>query len=344
MKICVVDDEQEVRESIIRKCKGLDMDLEVLDAGFGKQALEFVLQQRPDLVLLDIHMPTMSGLELVQCLKRDLPMTQSVFVSGYNDFEYARQAIRLEISDYLLKPVDEDELFAVIQKAEQRLYGQMTNDWNEIISELKRSFVDLRNIHFHSPALWCNSSVSKTVVLRNMKDTGKAAKEILSFDDDVVGGVSIVDCSEEDPSPSFNSREQFCEFYLSVRNHWFEEGSYKLSGRGIAATIADAHRLLETESLTHLSLGWVAERLEIHPITLSKYYKIHQGISFVDALIVRKLKTACQRLLETELKVQEICKESGYGDEQFFTKQFKKKYGVTPNEFRKRHRSKNDGN
>ena len=343
MKICIVDDEREVREGIIRKCRAIGRNLEVLDAGFGRQALEFVLRHRPDLVLMDILMPGMNGLQLLQHIKPILPRVQVVFVSGYSDFEYARQAIRLEISDYLLKPVDEDDLLKVIRKAEQKLFEDMSTDWNNIISELNRSYVDIGNVRHHSPTLWFNSSVPKAIVLRNSDDhADMAGKEVVSFDDRVVGCVSVVTCTEEGPN-IFVSSSEFCEVYLWMRNKWFEDGTYDPSAKDASSSIAAAHRLMEAASLAHLSLGWVAEQLKIHPITLSKQYKLQTGTSFVDAVIARKLKTACQLLMETDMKIQDICREAGYGDDQFFARQFKKKYGVTPYEFRKRHRHKPEG-
>lgn len=87
----------------------------------GLEALQQVRDHRPQIVLADIRMPGMNGLELMHTVSAELPHTQGIFMSGYADFSYAREAIRQEALAYLLKPVDPGELAEALERARRRL-------------------------------------------------------------------------------------------------------------------------------------------------------------------------------------------------------------------------------
>lgn len=86
------------------------------EAEDGEQALKRILSLEPELVVSDIRMPEMDGLKLLEEIRKHKLNTQVIFVSGYTDFEYARQAIRYGCIGYLIKPVNEDELLQCLQK------------------------------------------------------------------------------------------------------------------------------------------------------------------------------------------------------------------------------------
>lgn len=93
----------------------------VATADNGAEALEKIGAVKPDVVLTDIKMPVMDGIELVKTLHTDYPEIYSVFVSGYQDFAYAREAIQSRVLDYLLKPVDPEQLHELLNKLAVRL-------------------------------------------------------------------------------------------------------------------------------------------------------------------------------------------------------------------------------
>ena len=79
-------------------------------AANGKEALAYALEKKPDIIITDIQMPGLTGLELIEQLKPELPDTSFVIISGYQEFEYAKQAIRFGVDDYLLKQIKEKEI------------------------------------------------------------------------------------------------------------------------------------------------------------------------------------------------------------------------------------------
>ncbi|SFE84497.1 two-component system, response regulator YesN [Paenibacillus catalpae] len=117
-RVLIIDDEEPLREAIriLGDWKGLGVS-EVLEATDGKRGLELIAQQPIDLVMVDMKMPGMSGAELLQVLERDYPDLPAIVISGYNDFEYTRQAIRSKVVDYLLKPINRHDLNAALRKA-----------------------------------------------------------------------------------------------------------------------------------------------------------------------------------------------------------------------------------
>ena len=105
-RIILVDDEEEVRKSIIRKIKWEENGFLVVgDAENGEDALEKIEALEPDLILTDIRMPYMDGLTLAERVRQKYPSMKIVIFSGYDDFEYAKQAIKLNVTEYILKPV-----------------------------------------------------------------------------------------------------------------------------------------------------------------------------------------------------------------------------------------------
>ena len=91
------------------------------EAANGKDALNLVIKHRPDLIITDIRMPEMDGLALLEVIRSLSIHSLAIIISGYNDFQYAQQAIRYGVSDYLLKPIDENELYECILNCKKKL-------------------------------------------------------------------------------------------------------------------------------------------------------------------------------------------------------------------------------
>ncbi len=116
-KVMIVDDEKYVRLGIKGDTDWALIGCEVVgEASNGKEALEVAGQVQPDLVISDIRMPQMDGIEFTEKLLERFPDTKVIFLTAYSEFEYARQAVRLGVSDYLLKPFQDGELEAAIQR------------------------------------------------------------------------------------------------------------------------------------------------------------------------------------------------------------------------------------
>lgn len=136
-RVLMVDDEEDIRVGIIRKMdwEGLGFCL-VGQAENGREALELAEQLHPDLILTDIKMPFMDGLTLCKKLIPLLPAAKFVVFSGFDQFDYAKQAISIHVSEYVLKPINAAELSAVLTKLKQQLDAERDQQRN---MELLRS-------------------------------------------------------------------------------------------------------------------------------------------------------------------------------------------------------------
>lgn len=120
--IVVADDEEELRKAILRKIDWEAIGFQVVgEAENGVEALEMVEKMEPDLLLTDIRMPFISGIELARQVREIRPATQIVFLSGFDDFSYAQQAIQYNIISYLLKPISMAELTEELIKIKQKV-------------------------------------------------------------------------------------------------------------------------------------------------------------------------------------------------------------------------------
>ena len=117
-RILLVDDETDVRESIARMIDWDTQGFSLCGCAAGSlEALEMADELLPDVVMTDICMPYIDGLELIRRLRKVHPAMQFVIVSGYDDFSYAQQAVQLHVMDYLLKPYNEQELVFAVEDA-----------------------------------------------------------------------------------------------------------------------------------------------------------------------------------------------------------------------------------
>lgn len=145
-KILLVDDEAGVREGIRRRIAWQEHGFDCVgDYENGFEALEAAERLAPDVVLTDINMPFMDGLELTRQLAERCPHTKVIILTGFDDFDYAQQAVKLKATDFILKPITASELTAVLQKVRGELDAE----------KLRRENLDLlkRQLHESLPLL-----------------------------------------------------------------------------------------------------------------------------------------------------------------------------------------------
>ena len=118
--VIVAEDEELLLTNLVQKIQKADPDFQVAGtAQTGDQALALIEKLSPDLVVTDIRMPVMDGITLLTKVREQFPFTKFIITSGFSDFEYAKKAITLKVSDYLLKPVDSEELKEALSKIKQ---------------------------------------------------------------------------------------------------------------------------------------------------------------------------------------------------------------------------------
>lgn len=129
LKVIIADDEERVCRLVQVLADWDTLGMEVVGtASNGLQALELVKKLRPDILITDIRMPGCYGLELIEHAKESLPQLEIIIISGYAHFEYAQSAIKHGVGDYLLKPIQKQELMATLKKLGDRCRARKASD------------------------------------------------------------------------------------------------------------------------------------------------------------------------------------------------------------------------
>jgi len=131
VNILIVDDEEEIREMLVRHFTFLDYNVEM--AGNGVEAIQVLNQKRIDVVITDILMPGMNGVELLEHIQNDAPMIHTIVITGYVTLENALSCMRLGAESFIFKPLEDlSELEEAVKKAEDSM-----KTWQRKLRELR---------------------------------------------------------------------------------------------------------------------------------------------------------------------------------------------------------------
>ena len=117
-KVLIADDNALIRKSIIKRIPWQKLDMECVgEAENGKETAQLIEKLQPDIVITDIKMPVADGFFAIEATKDRFPSTQFIIISGYDDFAYLKQSIQFQVLNYILKPIDTEELIESLKKA-----------------------------------------------------------------------------------------------------------------------------------------------------------------------------------------------------------------------------------
>ncbi|MFP4977898.1 response regulator [Paenibacillus sp. CN-4] len=151
-KLILAEDEEEVREGIVQQIDWAAYGFEVPEhAENGREAAEMIDRLLPDVVVTDIQMPFMNGLQLAEWIRSKHPDTKIIILTGYDEFEYAQKAIKLQIDEYILKPFSTQELIDVILKVKSQIETEIAAKENiHVLSEHYRKSLPVLREQFLS--------------------------------------------------------------------------------------------------------------------------------------------------------------------------------------------------
>lgn len=351
VKLFLVEDEAIIREGIR---DGVDWSAHALDfvgdAPDGEIALGQIRKLRPDIVITDIRMPFMDGLELSRHIREELPDTEIIVLSGHEEFSYAKECISIGVSDYLLKPISREDLLEKVDEIADRVRARLnpieeiegsgiTTEVKEKIIEFLRfgaedeidGFLDWLENNIGEESL--KSQVFRQYVTMDFYLTVKGYLDEIAVDDETKE--LIAKRTETNDITKFGGTpEQAREFVRdlladTVKARQIQRGSRQ--SETVDKVIRYVHENYKDEDL---SLNQVAEYVGFSANHLSTVFHQEYGQSFVKYLTDYRMNKAKKLLVETNMRQSEICYEVGYKDPHYFSSIFKKTQGVTPTQYR----------
>jgi two-component system, response regulator YesN len=170
LKVLIADDEPNIREGIRYSIDWHGIGMEVVaEAEDGEEALELALEYEVDVLLADLNMPIMNGLTLIKNIRENLQKCRVVIISGHDEFSYAQEALRLEVEDYILKPIKPDSLTEVLKKVRNKLQTQTA----------QRKYLEIASNHISQNTLLIQERFCRNWVEGNL--TNGKIKEQLDF-------------------------------------------------------------------------------------------------------------------------------------------------------------------
>ena len=143
-KILLVDDEEDIRDVLGMTLS--DMGYQVLTAANGKTAWETFLSEKPPIVLTDIKMPVMDGIELLQCIKRENPEAEVIMITGHGDMDLAIKSLKHRATDFITKPINVDALEISLKRVEEKIITRkQLQQYTENLERLIREKTELQD-------------------------------------------------------------------------------------------------------------------------------------------------------------------------------------------------------
>lgn len=138
--VLIVDDEQIICRGLRQTVPWHELGAKVIGEAYdGEEALEMIEQMDIDLVISDVKMPIMNGLELAENIAARHSHISMIIISGYDEFNYAKRALQYKVSDYLLKPVDIGELLKLVKKIQKETMQEKRREWHYSINQVLTS-------------------------------------------------------------------------------------------------------------------------------------------------------------------------------------------------------------
>jgi two-component system response regulator YesN len=129
--LIIADDEEIIRQGLLT-IQWEKRDIELLGIGSnGNEAIQLIRETQPDIVLTDIRMPGLDGIELARIIRSEFPQTKVILLTAHHDFEYARSAIQIGVTDFILKPANEEEILSVMDHAIKEIEVEMERENRE---------------------------------------------------------------------------------------------------------------------------------------------------------------------------------------------------------------------
>lgn len=347
MKALIVDDDKYVWMGL-RKLIPWDSVhfTEVLWAENGSLAYDTSMKTHPDLIITDVKMPIMNGIDLCKKISESDIETYVIMLSAYDDFEFARAALKYNVKDYILKPLDEESIKQLITKIElivsehQRkqdfrriVYSKELS--NRIANSLKESNIDDIILLFQ------HDLPSMQLEQNEFKDCGLLLIDLLFDYLEKIGycGNETINKKRADAVEYVLNTKIFTDIFDYTYNLYLdilESHSAKRPGGNLLVNEMCLY-VHKNYMKANLSVAKIANDLHIAPGYAGPLFKKHMNVRLNTYLNNLRIEESCNLLKDISLKVSNVGEMVGIPDTNHFCKLFKKLKGISPTEYRHIH-------
>lgn len=355
--ILLVDDSDIERNGLKRLLERSEYEVEVTEACDGEKAWEQVRECAPDIIFTDIRMPIMDGIDLLGLVKNFNADIQIIVFSAYGDFKYTKKAIENKADNYILKPIDTDEFEQVLRIAVERVDEinanriceemlikdtlrfdtDFTDDNEDDIIGLVMEAVSEGNfgiLNVLIDELFAKLHEKKAMSMLYVRSLAlRIIKKIYEVQDDGDIKSKLFHCADE--LIGLQNAELIEEYLKKIAAELLNtvQNGEKTA---LSKTTERAVSVIRRRYAENISLDVVSEEIGLSPKYFSRVFKREMGTEFSKYLTDYRMKKTAQKLDNTEKSVAEICRETGFSDNAYFGSVFKRHYGMTPGQWRKR--------
>lgn len=342
-KILLVDDEELERKILWFTLENSGLPITLLaEAASGREAIEKVHAIRPDLIIMDIKMPGIDGIEATRQIKALYPATEILILTAYGKFSYSQQAIKAQATDYLLKPIQPQQLITAVSYALNRLSLKRfqpgpTMDFKKLEEQVKSGnliegkrdltlLLELLAQTKNTPlqALLNSFGVRlMVIVVQAALSSGADPTKLASIENELAQDLSHLASLEGLRSWGENMLEK-CIGLLASKQQTSQ----------VQILVRKAMDYIELNYANSISLNLVAAYVHLSPAYLCRIFNEKTGVGFTEYLTRVRLNKAKQQLRMSTDTIDQIAAATGFSSSSYFSAIFKKHEGLTPSEFR----------
>lgn len=332
-QIVVAEDEHWLRSELTEMIEQMGHDFVVVgEAVDGEDAWNMLHELWPSILITDIRMPRKDGLQLISEMDAaGLPIVPLI-ISGYDEFAYARQAVRYGVSEYLLKPVLQEELREALVRSLDRL--ALFKELNACLKVIN-VFLDRLNEMDAGGRREALETVIREIgeSQKSFPKSRKTAFAVLESKlTELIRGMDAEFVSK--PFLNWNNREKASAYFQDLLEVWTFK-SRADSGNEMRHVIRKACDYIESNYMQSLTLVKVAQQSNLSPSYFGFLFKQFTGQPFISYLNGIRIGKAKILLMEEDIKVYEAAELVGFVSLPHFNRMFKTIAGMTPNDYRK---------
>lgn len=355
-KVMIADDEPFIREGIEQLIPWKELGCRlVYCASNGRELIEHMEQELPDIVIVDIKMPVLGGLDVAKYIQDNRLDIHVIILTAYADFQYAHQAIRYNASDYIVKSSALEEIPKAIERITEKLQDSRLAGFRMILlqgtaeEEMLSKMTGAAFGEFEWKKIEANQGQNYVIITGNKLSEEEAIESACKkiqglyrnfLQKNMAVGISQIFYDSRHVDEYMDKMKRFVREQMLKNGpdiFWQEKengmGGSQPGANDMDELIKRVNDYLEDNFCNRVSLDDIAAAVHTNRSYLSRVYKQKTGLNLFDTINMKRLLLAKKLIGENEKKMYEIAVQVGFEDTAYFSKVFKKFEGISPKEY-----------